>query len=131
MLWHGMAMGLAWRAGNVPSRYRPVLQAPQVPRSCDRVRFDDEMVEKRCTLAVGRGSSNRREQTQQTENVVVEYDNNYLVSHWLGLAASFFDRLHTANAGTGRSIYHEGEVNASFCFHLFTLDNKTGVREVR
>jgi len=40
-----------------------LLQAPQVPRSCDRVRFDDEM-EKALYFSSG-GSSNRREQNSR------------------------------------------------------------------
>jgi hypothetical protein len=79
---------------------------------------------KRCTLAVGAAATavNRTADRMWSWSMIIIT----LLSHWL--AASFFDRLHTATAG--RSIYHEDEVKTSFCFHLFTLDNKTGVREV-
>jgi hypothetical protein len=86
------------------------------------VRFDDEM-EKALYFAVGAAATavNRTADRMWSWSMIIT-----LLSHWL--AASFFDRLHTATAG--RSIYHEDEVKTSFCFHLFTLDNKTGVREV-
>jgi len=94
MLWHGMAL-----ASGVQGMFQVgtgqastgLLQAPQVRRSCDRVRFDDEM-EKALYFAVGAAATavNRTADRMWSWSMIIT-----LLSHWL--AASFFDRLHAEN----------------------------------
>jgi hypothetical protein len=69
---------------------KSVVQAPQVPRSCDHVRFDDEM-ERHCTWQWGQHATAAN---RTTDKDVVWYSMIITVISPLPLAASLLDRFH-------------------------------------